>query len=626
MADADPTPDSLMDDSPRPLAAVAARLIGLSLGVAAFIGIFFFAPIDPDRSLSSITPLAGNRGNGAIVDLRVDPAAPSERWTIRLIEVETFSVVGAESGAQPEGRVGEPYDNGAIAFTVREGERPFQPADSFAIAVNAGARVMAALAALIAIWWMTEAIPLSATALLPVALFPIFGVMSGGQIAGAYIDRNIMLFLGGFLIALAMERWNLHKRIALVILRAIGGRPSRLVLGFMIATAFLSMWISNTATAMMMLPMGMALILLYEELNAKSVAEGKPVERRAANFPLVLMLSIAYSASIGGIATKIGTPPNVVFARAFEDFFPGGPEISFFRWMVFALPLCVVFLFIAWFVLSRMVYPLPVDSPFSGRAFIEREARALGTMSFEEKQVLAVFATTAALWIFRTDLEFSETFTIAGWPTWLERWGVIPDGSLIDDGTISILMGLSLFILPARRGKPGERLMNWETAESLPWGILILLGGGFALAEGFEASGLSRWVGDRFVVLQGAPTWVVISTIAATINGVTELTSNTATTTVVMPILASLARAIEVNPLLLMIPATLSASCAFMLPIATPPNAIVFGSRRVPIGKMIKAGIALNLIGLVLIAGLILTVGLAVFQIDPNVYPAWAAP
>lgn len=478
---------------------------------------------------------------------------------------------------------------------------------------------MASIAALMGIWWMTEAFPLAVTAMVPAVVFPLLGIMSGREVAPVYVNQNIFLFAGGFLLALAMQRWDLHRRIALIILLAIGGQPHRIVLGFMIATAILSMWVSNTATAMMIMPMALSLAMLYENLNATRHASGKPVDPRAPNFPLVLMLSVAYAASIGGMGTIIGSPPNIVLVTIFEQEFPGAPPISFAQWFLFAFPISVIFLFVAWALLCRIIYPLPNDSPFSGRDYMRGEYRKLGPIRHEELIVVVVFTCTALLWMFRKDINFGERFTIPGWA------GLLRYGSLLDDGTVAMISGLALFLLPASKRAGGGRIMNWETAKGLPWEILILFGGGFALAKGLTASGLSDWIGGRFGFLEGAPIWAVIATIGGTINLVTEMTSNTATTQMILPILASLARALQVHPLLLMIPAALSASFAFMLPVATPPNAVIYGSGRVPIGKMIRAGIILNIVGLILTTIFVLTLAIPIFQIAGGM-PDWAGP
>jgi sodium-dependent dicarboxylate transporter 2/3/5 len=479
---------------------------------------------------------------------------------------------------------------------------------------------MMAIAALMATWWVTEAIPIPATALVPIVLFPLTGIMKGAEVAREYMSWLILLFLGGFLIAIAVERWNLHKRIALHILRIIGGQPHRLVLGFMVATAFLSMWLSNTATTMMMMPMAISLAVLYEDLNERLRRAGEEVEPLARNFPLVLMLGLAHSASIGGTATLIGTPPNGVLVTQFEQIFPDAPAISFALWMAFAAPFSFVFLIVAWLLLTRVIYPLPASSPFSGKAFIREEIRRLGPTTTEERRVAFVFAGVALLWMTRKSIAFGSAFTLHGWSSlFSEESGI---GALIDDGTVSIAMALLLFLIPASKEK-GGRLMNWEATRAVPWGILLLFGGGLALAKGFEVSGLSAWIGGRFEVLADAPPVGLVAFVVAIVAALTELTSNTATASMSLPIMASLARAIEAHPLLLMVPAALAASCAFVLPVSTPPNAIVYGSNRVPITKMIKAGLIMNVVAVVLITTLVFTLGSAVFDMG-GPFPEWA--
>jgi sodium-dependent dicarboxylate transporter 2/3/5 len=481
---------------------------------------------------------------------------------------------------------------------------------------------MMAIAVLMATWWVTEAIPIPATALLPIVLFPLTGIMKGSEVAREYMSWLILLFLGGFLIAIAVERWNLHRRIALHILSLIGGQPHRLVLGFMVATAFLSMWLSNTATTMMMMPMAISLVVLYEDLNQRRLQSGQAVDPLARNFPLVLMLGLAHSASIGGLATLIGTPPNGVLVTQFEQIFPDAPAISFAQWMAFAAPFSFLFLIVAWLLLSRIIYPLPASSPFSGRAFIREELERLGPITTEERRVAFVFAGVALLWMTRKSIAFGSSFTLPGWSSlFSEQSGV---GALIDDGTVSITMALLLFLIPASKEK-GGRLMNWQATRAVPWGILLLFGGGLALAKGFEVSGLSAWIGGRFEVLAGAPPAGLVASVVAVVAALTELTSNTATASMSLPIMASLARAIGAHPLLLMIPAALAASCAFVLPVSTPPNAIVYGSGRVPIVKMIKAGIIMEVVALVMITTLVFTLGSAVFDLG-GPFPEWAAP
>jgi len=512
---------------------------------------------------------------------------------------------------------------------------------------------MAAVILLMAVWWITEAIPLAATALLPIVLFPLLGIMRGREVpagvdvtypetinpaqvdvvfanvANQYMDWIILLFMGGFMIAAAVEKWNLHKRIALHILRVIGGQPHRLVLGFMLATGFLSMWLSNTATAMMMMPMGMSLILLYEELNEAAVSRGAVLDSRAGNFSLTLLLGIAYSASIGGFATLIGTPPNGILVTQLSQLFPEGPGITFSSWMIFALPMSACYMVLAWLLLTRFVFPLPADTPFSGKDFIRTEIDKLGAMSSAEKRVAGVFFTVAVLWMTRKERLFGPDVDVFGWSYFLDQFltriGSDPVGYLIDDGTVSIAMALTLFIIPAGRAG-GERLLNWDDAKRIPWGILLLFGGGLAIAKGFTTSGLSTYIASQLEVLMGDanPLVIVMSTVAF-ITGLTEVASNTATISLSLPIMASLSQAIGVHPLLLLIPTTLAASCAFMLPVSTPPNAIVYGSGRVPIMKMVVAGIWLDLLSVVLLTGFVYTLGQLVFNVLGAV-PAWAIP
>ncbi len=473
---------------------------------------------------------------------------------------------------------------------------------------------MAAVAVLMAVWWITEAIPLAATALLPLALFPLTGLMKGSETAPVYVNSVIFLFLGGFLIALAMERWNLHRRIALAVVRAIGSDPSRLVLGFMVATALLSMWISNTATAIMMLAIGLAVIRQAED------SFGAAATRRLS---VALLLGIAYGASIGGFATIVGTPPNLALVRLFEISFPGAAEagytIGFGRWMLMGVPMSLSLLLAAWWLLTRVCFPSPPDLCLSPE-IIEEERRRLGPMAFEEKAVFAVFVATALLWTFRESLQIGA-FSLPGWAT------LLPFGGLIDDGTVAVAMALLLFLIPSRRaageGTEHATLLDSRVFAKVPWGIILLFGGGFALAKGFQASGLSDWVGARFAGLESTPLPLLVAVICMVLTFLTEFTSNAATTEMILPLLASISKATGIHPLLLMIPATLSASCAFMMPVATPPNAIVFGSGRIRIADMVKAGLLLNLAGVVIVTGLFLLLGPTVFGIDPEALPEW---
>ncbi|MFH1279827.1 MAG: DASS family sodium-coupled anion symporter [Candidatus Eisenbacteria bacterium] len=465
---------------------------------------------------------------------------------------------------------------------------------------------MLAVTLLMATWWITEAVPIPVTALLPVPLFPLLGIEASKDVAPNYMNSSIFLFMGGFILALAIEKWGLHRRIALNVLRVIGVKPRLLVLGFMIATAFLSMWISNTATAMLMLPIGLSVInRLGPELEDP---------KRSDRFALVLMISIAYAASIGGTATLIGTPPNLAFTRIFAISYPDAPEISFSIWFAMAFPLAAVFLVTAWALLTRVIFPVGGGAMGGVRSELSRERRELGPMEREEKSVLVVFVLTALLWIFRADIPLGGT-VLRGWASRLGVTGV-------DDATVAMSAAVVLFLIPARRG--AGRLMDWTTARRLPWGILILFGGGFALASGFQASELTEWLGRRFLGLEGTSPHILVLATSTLLTFLTEVTSNTATTQIILPILASASATLRVHPLLLMIPATLSASCAFMLPVATPPNAIVFGSRRVPIQAMVKAGIVMNLAGIVLIFLTVTLLGAFLFGITAGAPPEWA--
>jgi sodium-dependent dicarboxylate transporter 2/3/5 len=469
----------------------------------------------------------------------------------------------------------------------------------------------AAIALLMAVWWITEVIPLSATALIPLILFPAFGIMDGKAVANEYVNYIIFIFIGGFMVALAMDRRNHHKRLALRILMILGVQPRFILLGFMLATSFLSMWISNTATAMMMVPIAIALIAKLDEFVG---------EEKVRKFSIGIFLGIAYSASIGGIATLIGTPPNLVFLKIFNTFFPNAPDISFAQWFFFALPISVVFLFIAWILLSILFCPskgLGLDK----KVFTD-QYKALGPLSFEEKVVLADFFILVLLWMFRADIKIGG-FTIPGWS------GLFPKAEFINDGTIAITMGFVLFLIPTRNAegsKEERRILSWKTAARLPWNIVLLFGGGFALAGGFQASGLSVWLGKQLNGLSALPPLLIIMCIGLLITFLTELTSNTATAQILMPILAALAVSIRVNPLLLMIPGALSCSFAFMLPVATPPNAIVFGTDRLRVADMARVGVILNLIGVIVITLAVFFIGRAVFGIDLSKIPAWMLP
>lgn len=424
----------------------------------------------------------------------------------------------------------------------------------------------------IATWWITEAIPIAVTSLLPIVLFPLSGALPLAETSSSFGHRYVFLYMGGFILALAIEKWNLHKRIALNIIRLIGTDLRRIILGFMVATALLSMWISNTATAVMMLPIGVAIIKQMKDL--KSTPENENLI-----FGKALMLSIAFSASIGGIATLIGTPPNLVFAGIIQEIY--NIEISFLQWMIFGLPISIILLIISWIYLTRVVFQFPQNEFGEGQTEIKKQLKALGEIRYEEKVVLVVFALTGLAWISRTFL--------------LNLF--LPE---LDDTIIALVAGISLFLISAGPKKE-EKIMFWEDAVKLPWGILILFGGGLAIAAGFQASGLASWIAQNMVQLDGYSIVVIILVIIAAVNFLTEITSNLATTAMLLPILAPTAELLNVHPYLLMVGATLSASCAFMLPVATPPNAVVFGSKYLKISDMVRVGILMNLLSILIV-------------------------
>jgi len=450
-------------------------------------------------------------------------------------------------------------------------------------------RATAAIGCLMATLWLTEALPLAVTALLPIVLFPLADVASIREAAAPYAREYIFLFMGGFMLGLAMERWNLQRRIALLTVRAAGTTPARLVGGFMAASALLSMWISNTATTIMMLPIGLSLVRLLGDLAGEAEVPGpSPAPARGdSHFSTCLMLGIAYAASIGGMATLVGTPPNLILAAFVKETY--GLEVGFGQWMGFALPLVAVFLVLTWLALTRFVFPLGRSSIVGGRQVIRSELDKLGPMTRGEWTVLVVFALTATAWMIREPLSH--------W-AWLTRR--VPAIERLHDAQIALAAAVALFVIPvdARRN---VFALDWQTAKKLPWDILILFGGGLSLAAAVESSGLTGWIGSQVTALAGLPSLVLTGLVIATIVLLTEITSNTATTSAFLPVLAGVALGIGVDPLMLLIPATLAASCAFMMPVATPPNAIVFGSGHVTMRQMIRAGLWLNLLGVVLI-------------------------
>ncbi|MFB6290465.1 MAG: DASS family sodium-coupled anion symporter [Candidatus Bipolaricaulia bacterium] len=436
-----------------------------------------------------------------------------------------------------------------------------------------------AIALLMATWWVTEALPIPAVSLLPLVLFPSLGIMDSGEVASQYGHRLIFLFMAGFLIAMAMQKWDLHKRIALYIIRTIGTGPKRLILGFMVASGFLSMWISNTATTMMMATIGLAVV---SYVNSASREENSLTGKLQTNFGVALMLGIAYSCSIGGIGTIIGTPPNALLVAFWESNF--NQSISFLEWMVMGVPVVVILLPIAWWYLTNISSPIHLESIPGGDDLIKDKLQELGPMGKGEKIVLVIFSLTALLWIIRSFL-------------------ITPYLPMVGDATIGMAMAIILFMIPVSANK-GEFALDWEWAVKIPWGTLILFGGGLALASAIEKSGLATWIAEKLDWFTSMPLLFFLFITITLMVSLTELTSNTGTAAMMLPVLAPLASAMGVDFLTLAVPAIIAVSGAFMLPVATPPNAIVFGTGHVTIPQMVKNGIGLNVIALVIVTGL----------------------
>ncbi len=447
------------------------------------------------------------------------------------------------------------------------------------------AKLVAAISAMMGVWWFTEAVPLAVTAFMPLVLFPVTGIISGAKTAESYSNSTIFLFLGGMILSVAIEKWNLHKRIALNVISFFGSTPSRIVLGFMIATGFISMWINNTSTCLMIFPIGMAVILKVEESFGKQKAEA---------FGKTVLLSIAYASSIGGIGTFVGTAPNMVFQRIYKISFPKGHEVHFGEWMLYAVPIAVVMILFTWFLLAKVLYNVSNNFVID-KSLIREEKKKLGKISFEEKLISCVFLITCILWIFRVDLNL-EWIKVPGWSN------ILPKGELIDDGTIAIAMAVLLFIIPTKNGEEGKSfILNRSSLKKVPWEIIILFGGGFALADGFVSSGLSKLIGEKLALFSGLPTVLLIALICFSVTAVSEIASNTATAQITLPILASISVQMNIEPYVLMIPATIAASFGFMLPVGTPPNAIVFGSERLRVTDMVKSGILIDLASVIVI-------------------------
>lgn len=460
---------------------------------------------------------------------------------------------------------------GLIVFFIMPSDLPYE------------LRATAGSAVLIAVWWMTEAIPLAATALMPLVLFPALGLAEIGDFSGNYAQPTIFLFMGGFMLAMAMQRWNLHKRIALWVLSLMGSSTKMLVLGFMIATGFLSMWVSNTATAVMMLPIGVSVLVMIRKVvkedregeSADDVTE-ENTDPGSSKFGIALMLGIAYAASIGSLGTIIGTPPNTMLVAYLSD--AHDINIGFGQWMLFGVPIAVVLMLIAWVLLTMVLFKPEVTTVPGGRQLMVQERKNLGRMSTGEVRVLLVFVIAAFSWIFVP---------------------VIWEDTMIADAVIAMMVGVALFIIPG--GPDGVKLLTWDDALGLPWGVLLLFGGGLALSSQLSASGVSEWIGEQMSTVGTLPLFLIIGAVAMVVLILTEFTSNTATAATFLPLAGGVALAIGIDPMLLAIPVALAATSAFMMPVATPPNAIAYGSGYVTMNSMLKAGLWLNVAALIVI-------------------------
>lgn len=465
------------------------------------------------------------------------------------------------------------------------------------------AQRMAGVALLMATWWICESIPIPITSLIPLVLMPILGILGAKQVAVPYAGDVIFLYMGGFIIGLSMQRWNLHKRIAMNTIRLIGFSPSRIIFGFMVATAAISAFVSNSATAVMMMPIGLAVITLVIERGEMEGLD-KHIDFSPENFHfgLNLMLGIAYSASVGGIATLIGTPPNAILAGFLLETFDY--QISFAKWLLVGVPLVLFMIPVIWVSLIKM-NPFAIKKIPGGKEIINSELKKMGSMCKGEKWTALVFTITALCWIFRKPISVT-----------------LPDPSMITDGTVAMTGALLLFLIPISL-KNNLFVMDWKWALKLPWGVLILFGGGLSLAAGIKSTGLATWIGSRVQLMEHTPPIIMIIAVVTLIIFLTEMTSNTATTAMMMPILSAVALGIGQSPLLLVIPAAIVASCAFMLPVATPPNAIVYGSGYVTIPQMARNGFILNIIGIISVVILTYLFVMPVFDITINQVPAW---
>lgn len=501
------------------------------------------------------------------------------------------------------------------------------------------AQRLLAVTALVSTFWLTQAMPLAAASLIPLVAFPLLGIQGAADVSQAYINKEIFLFLGGFIIALGLERWGLHERIALHILRVLGTSPRQVLLGFLLATAFLSMWISNTATALMMMPIGLALVQSLKDIvspNEKTglgkTAASSPATKAVDEFGANLVLGIAWAASIGGLTTLVGTVTNVQYQSLWAKLYPDGPRMSAGEWLASFGPVGLVILFCAWGILSWGLPPL--GEAKLDRAFFSNRLKQLGKPTLAQWLMLAVFVTTSVLWTFRTPLTFGKDPLLPGWESAMQHFLINVIGSTpayaknaVHDSTVAIGMALLMFLIPSGQRRDGQTLfmMDWPTASKLPWAIVLLVGGGFAIAEALHTTGLATWSSVAFASLvDGWPVWAIVLAITILSTVFTEFATNVVLVSVLLPVLAAASLKLGLDPRILLLPTTIAASFGFMLPIGTPPNAIAFATGKLTMTHMVKRGAILNLV-----AALVLTFSTVWYLIpqlgiQPGV-PDWAA-
>jgi len=466
--------------------------------------------------------------------------------------------------------------------------------------MSIAARNTAAIVLLMSVWWISGAIPIYMTALLPIALFPLLKILPASLTVMNYGHNYVLMFLAGFIIAKAIEVQGLHKRIALVIISAIGTDRRKLILSIMFATAFISMWISNVTSALLMLPIALSVILREEEFTG-----------RKDNFSVALMLSVAYGASVGGVGTLIGSPTNLILVGVLGKLYPEAPVLTFFSWLKIGLPVMLIFLPVIWFYLVRYYHVSGSISKDS--TVISDELHALGKMSSGEKRVMAVFLLAVFGWVFREDFVFGR-MVIPGWATLLGL------NDYVHDSTVAMLCAALMFMIPSDSKR---RLIDWKEASQIPWGVVMIVGGGYAIADGFSSSGLADWLGGQLIFINSLPSFLVLLIILAFILFFTEVSSNTATVNIFLPVLASLAVVSGSNPLLLMIPATIAASFSFMMPAGTGPNTVIFASERITVSEMATCGLWLKFVSLVLLTLILYFIVMPWLNLDPSL-PEWA--